>query len=146
MVRGLRDWLCDQSDPLTLNRIFELLAWQARAPSTHGGIEIHLVGCSHSIKHGVRRDWDHPHSPAVLTGAWPSRASSRSRTTTFTEAAGTLLISRTAVSAITDQLSEDYQAFCTRDLSGIEVQYLLCDAIFESLRRYGAKEGVLAAW
>jgi transposase-like protein len=50
------------------------------------------------------------------------------------------------VSEITDQLWEDYQAFCARDLSGIEVQYLFCDAIFESLRRYGAKEGVLAAW
>ncbi|MGH9890797.1 MAG: transposase, partial [bacterium] len=59
---------------------------------------------------------------------------------------GELLISRSAVSEITDQLWEDYQAFCTRDLSGIEVQYLFADAIFESLRRYGAKEGVLAAW
>jgi len=59
---------------------------------------------------------------------------------------GELLISRSAVSEITDQLWEDYQAFCTRDLSEIEVSYLFADAIFESLRRYGAKEAVLAAW
>lgn len=59
---------------------------------------------------------------------------------------GELLISRTAVSEITDQLWEDYQAFCARDLAEIDVSYLFVDAIFESLRRYGAKEAVLAAW
>jgi putative transposase len=59
---------------------------------------------------------------------------------------GELLISRTAVSEITDRLWEDYQAFCTRDLSEIDVAYLFVDAIFESLRRYGAKEAVLACW
>lgn len=31
-------------------------------------------------------------------------------------------------------------------LSGIEVEYLFLDAVYESLRRYGAKEGILAAW
>jgi putative transposase len=59
---------------------------------------------------------------------------------------GELLLSRTAVSEITDRLWEDYQAFCARDLSEIDVAYLFCDAIFESLRRYGAKEAVLACW
>jgi transposase-like protein len=59
---------------------------------------------------------------------------------------GELLISRSAVSEITDRLWEDYQAFCTRDLSEIDASYLFVDAIFESLRRYGAKEAVLACW
>lgn len=59
---------------------------------------------------------------------------------------GELLISRSAVSAITDQLWEDYQAFCARDLSELTIEYLFVDAIFESLRRHGAKEGILAAW
>ena len=62
------------------------------------------------------------------------------------EATGELLISRSAVSEITDQLWEDYRAFCERDLSEIEVEYLFLDAVYESLRRYGAKEGILAAW
>ncbi|MDP9411174.1 MAG: transposase [Actinomycetota bacterium] len=62
------------------------------------------------------------------------------------EATGELLISRSAVSEITEQLWEDYRAFCERDLSEIEVEYLFLDAVYESLRRYGAKEGVLAAW
>lgn len=59
---------------------------------------------------------------------------------------GDLLISRTAVSEITDRLWEDYQAFCERDLSEFEVEYLFVDAVYESLRRYGAKEGILCAW
>jgi putative transposase len=62
------------------------------------------------------------------------------------EATGELMISRSAVSEITDQLWEDYRAFCERDLSEIEVEYLFLDAVYESLRRYGAKEGILAAW
>lgn len=62
------------------------------------------------------------------------------------EATGELMISRTAVSEITDQLWEDYRAFCERDLSEIEAEYLFLDAVYESLRRYGAKEGILCAW
>jgi putative transposase len=64
----------------------------------------------------------------------------------FRDEAGNPMLSRTAVSQITDQLWEDYQQFCTRDLSGVELQFLFLDAVYESLRRYGAKEGVLAAW
>lgn len=56
----------------------------------------------------------------------------------FRDATGELLISRTAVSEITDRLWDDYVAFSRRDL--------FLDAVYESLRRYGAKEGVLAAW
>lgn len=59
---------------------------------------------------------------------------------------GEPLLSRTAVSEITDQLWEDYREFAERDLSEIEVQYLFVDAVYESLRRYGAKEGILCAW
>ena len=62
------------------------------------------------------------------------------------EQTGELMISRSALSEITDQLWENYRAFCERDLSGIEVEHLFLDAVYESLRRYGAKEGVLAAW
>jgi putative transposase len=59
---------------------------------------------------------------------------------------GELMVSRSAVSEITDRLWQEYREFCERDLSGIEVEYLFLDAVYESLRRYGAKEGVLAAW
>jgi transposase-like protein len=59
---------------------------------------------------------------------------------------GELLISRSAVSEITDQLWEDYLAFRSRDLAPFAVEYLFLDGLFETLRRYGAKEGILAAW
>ncbi len=64
----------------------------------------------------------------------------------FRDATGELLISKSAVSEITDRLWEDYQAFISRDLSGIEVEYLFVDAVFESLRRHGAKEALLVGW
>ena len=64
----------------------------------------------------------------------------------FRDVTGELLISRSAVSEITDQLWEQYEQFTSRDLSDIAVEYLFVDAIFESLRRYGAKEAVLVAW
>jgi putative transposase len=64
----------------------------------------------------------------------------------FKDATGELLISKSAVSEITDRLWEDYQGFITRDLSGIEVEYLFVDAVFESLRRHGAKEALLVGW
>lgn len=60
---------------------------------------------------------------------------------------GEMLLSRSAVSQITDSLWEDYQAFCQRDLSDFAVEYLFLDAVYESLRRVGhVKEALLCAW
>lgn len=82
----------------------------------------------------------------LVTEMYARGLSTRDVEDCFRDATGELLISKSAVSEITDRLWEDYQAFCSRDLSGIEVEYLFADAIYESLRRFGAKEGVLAAW
>lgn len=82
----------------------------------------------------------------LVTEMYARGLSTRDVEDAFRDATGELVISRSAVSEITDRLWEDYQAFCERDLSGIEVEYLFLDAVYESLRRYGAKEGVLAAW
>ena len=63
------------------------------------------------------------------------------------EATGDRLLSRTAVSQITEVLWDEYEAFAERDLSGFEVEYLFLDAVYESLRQQGGgKEGVLSAW
>ena len=63
------------------------------------------------------------------------------------EATGDRLLSRTAVSQVTEVLWEEYEAFARRDLSGFEVEYLFFDAVYESLREQGAgQEGVLCAW
>jgi len=64
----------------------------------------------------------------------------------FRDVTGELVISRTAVSQITDGLWEQYETFISRDLSDIAVEYLFVDGIYESLRRHGAKEAVLVAW
>lgn len=64
----------------------------------------------------------------------------------FRDVTGELVISRTAVSEITDELWNQYEAFTSRDLSSIDIEYLFVDGIYESLRRHGAKEAVLVAW
>ena len=63
------------------------------------------------------------------------------------EATGDRILSRTAVSKVTDILYEEFEAFQNRDLSQFELEYLFLDAIYERLRKdYGMKEGVLCAW
>lgn len=63
------------------------------------------------------------------------------------EATGDRLLSRSAVSQLTERLWEDFEAFSQRDLSDFEVEYLFLDAVYESLRLQGAsKEGILCAW
>ena len=64
----------------------------------------------------------------------------------FRDSTGELLISKSAVSQITDRLWADYQAFVARDLSEVEAEYVFVDAVFESLRRHGAKEALLVGW
>jgi putative transposase len=82
----------------------------------------------------------------LVTEMYARGLSTRDVEDAFTDATGEFLISKSAVSEITDQLWEDYQFFIGRDLSDISVEYLFCDAIFESLRRQGAKEALLVAW
>jgi putative transposase len=82
----------------------------------------------------------------LVTEMYARGLSTRDVEDAFRDATGELLISKTAVSEITDQLWVDYQAFITRDLADIEVAYLFADAVFESLRRHGAKEALLVCW
>jgi putative transposase len=82
----------------------------------------------------------------LVTEMYARGLSTRDVEDAFRDVTGELLISRSAVSEITDRLWEDYQAFVARDLSAIEVEYLFVDAIFESLRAQGAKEALLVAW
>jgi putative transposase len=44
---------------------------------------------------------------------------------------------------MTDTLRQAYEAFRTRDLRGDEVAYLCIDTVYEPLRRWGSKTGVL---
>jgi len=51
------------------------------------------------------------------------------------KAVGQFVLSTSAVSELTDTLTQEYEAFRTRDLSGYEVAYLFMDAVYEPLRR-----------
>jgi transposase-like protein len=64
----------------------------------------------------------------------------------FADEAGKSLLSRTAVSEITERLWTEYEAFASRDLSEFEVVYLLVDGIAERLHLGQPREAVLAAW
>jgi transposase-like protein len=82
----------------------------------------------------------------LVTEMYARGLSTRDIEDAFRDVTGELLISRSAVSEITDRLWGDYQEFIARDLSEVEVEYLFADAVFESLRRQGAKEALLVAW
>ena len=64
----------------------------------------------------------------------------------FTDEAGRRLLSRAAVSEITEKLWAEYEDFCKRDLSEQAIVYLLVDGIAERLRPGQRREAVLAAW
>jgi len=73
--------------------------------------------------------------------------STRDIEATFTDEQGNCLISKSAVSEVTETLWEDYLAFSERDLSGFEVAYIFLDAVYEPMRMFkGRKEGILCAW
>ncbi len=66
---------------------------------------------------------------------------------TLKDANGKKLISKDGVSQITESLSDEYERFCQRALSGYDVVYLFVDGVYESLRlNLGAKEAILCAW
>lgn len=64
----------------------------------------------------------------------------------FADEAGKSMLSRTAVSEITERLWAEYEAFASRDLSEFEVVYLFVDGIAERLHLGQPREAVLAAW
>lgn len=65
---------------------------------------------------------------------------------TFTDEQGKRLLSRAAVSEITERLWTEYESFASRDLSEFEVIYLFVDGIAERLHLGQPREAVLAAW
>src|SRR5437899_5203005 len=64
----------------------------------------------------------------------------------FAGADGRSLLSRTAVSEVTERLWAEYEAFASRDLSEFEITYLFVDGIAERLHLGQPREAVLAAW
>ena len=61
-------------------------------------------------------------------------------------AVGQFVLSKSTVSELSDTVSQEYQAFRTRDLSKESVAYLCIATVYEPLRRWGQKTGVLWGW
>lgn len=59
---------------------------------------------------------------------------------------GQFVLSKSTGSELSDSLTQEDEAFRSRDLSGSEVAYLLMDAVYEPWRRGGSKTGVLCVW
>jgi putative transposase len=64
----------------------------------------------------------------------------------FRDDTGASVLSRTAVSQVTERLWQEYEAFATRDLSEFAVAYLFVDGVAERLHPGLAREAVLCAW
>lgn len=64
----------------------------------------------------------------------------------FATPEGGSLLSRTAVSEISEALWAEYEEFTTRDLSEVKPLYLFLDGIAERLRPGSKSEAVLCAW
>jgi transposase-like protein len=59
------------------------------------------------------------------------------------------LLSKSAVSQVTEALREEYESFTKRDLAGFDVVYLFCDAVYESIRQQtgvGTSQAILVTW
>ena len=61
-------------------------------------------------------------------------------------AGGHFVLSKSTVSELTDTLRQEDEAWRTRALSKEPVAYLLMDTVYEPLRRWGQKTGVLGVW
>jgi transposase-like protein len=59
---------------------------------------------------------------------------------------GTSLLSRSAVSEVTEALWKEYEAFAQRDLSEFDIAYLFVDGVAERLHEAAQREAVLVAW
>jgi transposase-like protein len=64
----------------------------------------------------------------------------------FGDGDGQSLLSRTAVSQVTERLWPEYEAFATRDLSEFVVAYLVVAGVAERLHAGMPREAVLCAW
>lgn len=62
------------------------------------------------------------------------------------QAVGQFVVSKSTVSEMAESLTEEYETFRTRDLSHEPVAYLFIDTVYEPLRRWGQKTGILCVW
>jgi len=78
---------------------------------------------------------------------WARGLSTRDVEAAFTDEQGVCLLSKSAVSELTDALWEEYEAFQRRPLGAVPIFAVFLDGVYEPLRTHGiAREAVLVAW
>jgi transposase-like protein len=77
---------------------------------------------------------------------WVRGLSVRDIEAAFVDEAGRCVLSKSAVSAVTERLWADYQAFATRDLTNEAIVYLFVDGVAERLHLGQPREPVLVGW
>jgi transposase-like protein len=78
---------------------------------------------------------------------WARGLSTRDVEAAFTDERGVCLLSKSAVSELTDALWDEYEAFQQRPLGDVPVFAVFLDGVYEPLRTHGiAREAVLVAW
>ncbi len=82
----------------------------------------------------------------LATEMYARGLSTRDIETAFTDDDGNKLLSKSAVSDITEVLWQQYEAFAMRDLSGYEIAYLFLDGVAERLNPGERRQAVLCAW
>jgi transposase-like protein len=77
---------------------------------------------------------------------WARGLSVRDIEAAFVDERGRCVLSKSAVSAVTERLWADYQVFATRDLSSEQILYLFVDGVAERLHLGQPREAVLVGW
>ena len=65
---------------------------------------------------------------------------------TFVNEEGKTFLSKSSVSKLNESMSNEYEEFCSRDLSGLDVVYLFVDGVYEAVRKYTSNQALLCAW
>jgi putative transposase len=83
----------------------------------------------------------------LVTEMYAHGLSTRDIETAFTDATGTCVVSKSAVSEVTERLWTDYQTFRAQRWEGVEMLYLFADGLYEPLRGSGdSRDAILCLW
>lgn len=93
-----------------------------------------------------RMDKTSEHLSELVKEMYVNGLSQRDIEESLKNALGQFVLSKNSVSLMTDELIKDYEIFKARALEGFDVAYLFIDSVFEPLRKYGSRTGILCCW
>lgn len=123
----------------------------ARLKTAEGVVEVHkpqVRGTEEPYRSDV---WERLNTTSeqlrkLITEMYALGLSDRDVEEALEKSLGGFVVSKSKVSEITEDIYKDYEKFKQRDLRGFDVAYLFIDTVYEPLRRYRCKSGVICAW